>query len=163
MIKVFAMSDSGMISGESPAKAPIFVLAFAGWNDAGGASTRAVQSLIEKTIAKEIMFIDSEDYYDFSRERRLCSASVYGVDALYEIWSASPSTRKIGRGEAGPHATKFSPFNKILSSLTVMNITVDGVAKSHSICHSYHNSPAAVLYHSFHSPPWVKFFASDPK
>lgn len=69
MIKVFAMSDSGMVSNESSTKAPIFVLAFAGWNDAGGASTRAVRSLIEKTIAKEIMFIDSEDYYDFSRER----------------------------------------------------------------------------------------------
>jgi|TARA_B100001094_G_scaffold67749_1_gene63928 predicted ATP-grasp superfamily ATP-dependent carboligase len=69
MIKVFAMSDFGMVSGESSAKAPILILAFAGWNDAGGASTRAVRSLIEKTIAKKIMFIDSEDYYDFSRER----------------------------------------------------------------------------------------------
>ena len=54
---------------DSSAKAPIMVLAFAGWNDAGGASTWAIRSLIEKTIATEILTFDSEEFYDFSRER----------------------------------------------------------------------------------------------
>ena len=58
-----------MITDESSTKAPIMVLAFAGWNDAGGASTWAIRSLIEKTIATEIITFDSEGYYDFSRER----------------------------------------------------------------------------------------------
>ena len=63
------MSEFGMITDESSTKAPIMVIAFAGWNDAGGASTWAIRSLIEKTIATEILTFDSEDYYDFSRER----------------------------------------------------------------------------------------------
>ena len=63
------MSEFGMITDESSTKAPIMVLAFAGWNDAGGASTWAIRSLIEKTIATEIITFDSEGYYDFSRER----------------------------------------------------------------------------------------------
>ena len=54
---------------DSSTKAPIMVLAFAGWNDAGGASTWAIRSLIEKTIATEILTFDSEEFYDFSRER----------------------------------------------------------------------------------------------
>ena len=58
-----------MITEESSPKAPIMVIAFAGWNDAGGASTWAIRSLLEKTIATEILTFDSEDYYDFSRER----------------------------------------------------------------------------------------------
>ena len=63
------MSEFGMITEESSPKAPIMVIAFAGWNDAGGASTWAIRSLLEKTIATEILTFDSEGYYDFSRER----------------------------------------------------------------------------------------------
>ena len=63
------MSEFGMITDESSTKAPIMVIAFAGWNDAGGASTWAIRSLLEKTIATEILTFDSEGYYDFSRER----------------------------------------------------------------------------------------------
>ena len=63
------MSEFGMNIDDSTTKAPIMVLAFAGWNDAGGASTWAIRSLIEKTIATEILTFDSEEFYDFSRER----------------------------------------------------------------------------------------------
>ena len=63
------MSEFGVISEKSFTNAPIMVLAFAGWNDAGGASTWAIRSLIEKTIAKEVLTFDCEKYYDFSRER----------------------------------------------------------------------------------------------
>ena len=69
MIKVFSMSEFGMDIDDSSTKAPVMVIAFAGWNDAGGASTWAIRSLIEKTIATEILTFDSEEFYDFSRER----------------------------------------------------------------------------------------------
>ena len=69
MIKVLSMSEFGMNIDDSTTKAPIMVIAFAGWNDAGGASTWAIRSLIEKTIATEILTFDSEEFYDFSRER----------------------------------------------------------------------------------------------
>ena len=69
MIKVLSMSELGMNIDDSSTKAPIMVIAFAGWNDAGGASTWAIRSLIEKTIATEILTFDSEEFYDFSRER----------------------------------------------------------------------------------------------
>ena len=67
MIKVLSMSEFGMNIDDSSTKAPIMVIAFAGWNDAGGASTWAIRSLIEKTIATEILTFDSEEFYDFSR------------------------------------------------------------------------------------------------
>ena len=63
------MSEFGMDIDDSSTKAPIMILAFAGWNDAGGASTWAIRSLIEKTIATEILTFDSEEFYDFSKER----------------------------------------------------------------------------------------------
>ena len=69
MIKVLSMSEFGMNIDDSSTKEPIMVIAFAGWNDAGGASTWAIRSLIEKTIATEILTFDSEEFYDFSRER----------------------------------------------------------------------------------------------
>ncbi|MGB1677264.1 MAG: proteasome assembly chaperone family protein [Acidimicrobiales bacterium] len=63
------MSEFGMDIDDSSTKAPVMVIAFAGWNDAGGASTWAIRSLIEKTVATEILTFDSEEFYDFSRER----------------------------------------------------------------------------------------------
>ncbi|MEC7116396.1 MAG: PAC2 family protein [Actinomycetota bacterium] len=63
------MSEFGMDIDDSSTKAPVMVIAFAGWNDAGGASTWAIRSLIEKTIATEILTFDSEEFYDFSKER----------------------------------------------------------------------------------------------
>jgi|TARA_B100001939_G_scaffold74017_1_gene62102 predicted ATP-grasp superfamily ATP-dependent carboligase len=69
MIKVLSMSEFGMDIDDSSTKAPVMVIAFAGWNDAGGASTWAIRSLIEKTIATEVLTFDSEEFYDFSRER----------------------------------------------------------------------------------------------
>ena len=69
MIKVLSMSEFGMNIDDSSTKDPIMVIAFAGWNDAGGASTWAIRSLIEKTIATEILTFDPEEFYDFSRER----------------------------------------------------------------------------------------------
>ena len=63
------MSEFGMDIDDSSTKAPVMIIAFAGWNDAGGASTWAIRSLIEKTIATEILTFNPEEFYDFSTER----------------------------------------------------------------------------------------------
>ena len=65
MIKVLSMSEFGMNIDDSSTKAPIMVLAFAGWNDAGGASTWAIRSLIEKTIATEILTLIQKNFMTF--------------------------------------------------------------------------------------------------
>ncbi len=48
---------------------PVLVLAFAGWNDAGGAATHAVQFLIRRFQAKKFASLDPEEFYDFSTLR----------------------------------------------------------------------------------------------
>ena len=63
------MSDFETVGDDLPSNMPVMIVAFAGWNDAGGASTWAVRHLIEKTDAQSAETIDSENYYDFSRER----------------------------------------------------------------------------------------------
>ena len=59
------MSEFGTIIDKPSTKAPIMVLAFAGWNDAGGASTWAIRSLIEKTIATEILTLIQKNFMTF--------------------------------------------------------------------------------------------------
>ena len=48
---------------------PTLVAAFAGWSDAGGAATAAVQYLAERWRAPRIAEIEAEDFYDFTQLR----------------------------------------------------------------------------------------------
>lgn len=57
---------------------PVMVVAFAGWNDAGDASTTAVRYLSEQWDAEEIAEIDAEEFFDFT-ETRPCVELVDGV------------------------------------------------------------------------------------
>lgn len=50
-------------------RAPVLVVAFKGWNDAGEAATAAVDYLIDSFGATEIANIDPEEYYDFTAVR----------------------------------------------------------------------------------------------
>ena len=50
MIKVLSMSEFGMNIDDSSTKDPIMVIAFAGWNDAGGASTWAIQVSLKRLL-----------------------------------------------------------------------------------------------------------------
>lgn len=50
-------------------RAPILVLAFAGWSDAGAAATTAVRYLSDQLMAKKFAVIDPEEFYDFYRQR----------------------------------------------------------------------------------------------
>ena len=48
---------------------PIFVVAFEGWNDAGDASTIALEYLAREWGAERFATIDSEEFYDFTVTR----------------------------------------------------------------------------------------------
>ncbi len=48
---------------------PTLVTAFAGWSDAGAASTAAVQYLVERWHAEQLAEIDAEEFYDFTQLR----------------------------------------------------------------------------------------------
>ncbi len=48
---------------------PVMILAFSGWNDAGGAATAALTHLAEVFSAEMVSEIDSEDYVDFQVNR----------------------------------------------------------------------------------------------
>jgi proteasome assembly chaperone (PAC2) family protein len=56
--------------GERPhLDAPVLVLAFEGWNDAGDAATTAVRWLRDRWADEQLAEIDSEDFYDFTSTR----------------------------------------------------------------------------------------------
>ena len=48
---------------------PIMLAAFAGWSDAGGAATGAVQYLVDRWHAVRMADIEAEDFYDFTQLR----------------------------------------------------------------------------------------------
>ncbi|RMF92069.1 MAG: PAC2 family protein, partial [Nitrospinota bacterium] len=48
---------------------PILILAFAGWNDAGGAATTAAKFLSKHLDARKFASIDPEEFYDFTEQR----------------------------------------------------------------------------------------------
>jgi predicted ATP-grasp superfamily ATP-dependent carboligase len=48
---------------------PVFVAAFAGWNDAGDAATGAVRYLVDRYDATEFAHVDPEDFFDFTAAR----------------------------------------------------------------------------------------------
>ena len=48
---------------------PVLIVAFAGWNDAGGAATHAAQFLVQQLQARCFAGIDPEEFYNFSEVR----------------------------------------------------------------------------------------------
>ncbi len=50
---------------------PILILAFAGWNDAGGAATTAAKFLSQHLKARKFASIDPEEFYNFTEQRPL--------------------------------------------------------------------------------------------
>ena len=52
-------------------RAPVLVLAFSGWNDAGQAATTAVRYLAEQFNAAKLATIEPEEFYDFTVQRPL--------------------------------------------------------------------------------------------
>jgi proteasome assembly chaperone (PAC2) family protein len=66
---------------------PALVVAFAGWNDAGGAATHAAQFLVNRMQARRFASLDPEEFYNFSELR----PQVRLRDGLYRevIWPAN--------------------------------------------------------------------------
>lgn len=66
---------------------PVLIVAFAGWNDAGGAATHAAQFLVQQLRARQFAGIDPEEFYNFSELR----PQVRLRDGLYReiIWPAN--------------------------------------------------------------------------
>src|SRR5215470_7531446 len=48
---------------------PVLIVAFAGWNDAGGAATHAAQFLVNRMQARRFASLDPEEFYNFSELR----------------------------------------------------------------------------------------------
>lgn len=48
---------------------PALIVAFAGWNDAGGAATHAAQFLVQRLQARRFASLDPEEFYNFSELR----------------------------------------------------------------------------------------------
>lgn len=57
---------------------PVMLAAFAGWNDAGDASTTAVRYLSEQWDSEQVAEIDAEEFFDFT-ETRPCVELVNGI------------------------------------------------------------------------------------
>lgn len=66
---------------------PALIVAFAGWNDAGGAATHAAQFLVQRLQARRFASLDPEEFYNFSELR----PQVRLRDGLYRevIWPAN--------------------------------------------------------------------------
>jgi proteasome assembly chaperone (PAC2) family protein len=66
---------------------PALIVAFAGWNDAGGAATHAAQFLVNRMQARRFASLDPEEFYNFSELR----PQVRLRDGLYRevIWPAN--------------------------------------------------------------------------
>ena len=58
---------------------PLFIVAFEGWNDAGDASTLALDYLARAWGAERIATIDAEDFYDFTVTRPHVSMGADGA------------------------------------------------------------------------------------
>ena len=61
------------LEGVPELRDPVLVSAFEGWNDAGDASTGAVEHLENVWEARPVAAIDPDDYYDFQVNRPLVS------------------------------------------------------------------------------------------
>jgi predicted ATP-grasp superfamily ATP-dependent carboligase len=57
------------VTSEPPVDAPIMIIAFEGWNDAGSAASAAVAYLAEQWDAEAFASIDPEEFFDFSTTR----------------------------------------------------------------------------------------------
>jgi proteasome assembly chaperone (PAC2) family protein len=66
---------------------PVLIVAFAGWNDAGGAATHAAQFLVQRLQARRFAGLDPEEFYNFTELR----PQVRLRDGLYReiIWPAN--------------------------------------------------------------------------
>lgn len=62
--------DDDLIFSETPElSAPVLVMAFKGWNDAGSSASHALEYLISQLSARKFCSMDPDHYYDFTQAR----------------------------------------------------------------------------------------------
>ncbi|GAA1803927.1 filament polymerization regulator ParJ [Nesterenkonia flava] len=85
-----ALLRSSAEEGSADARPTVMVLAFEGWNDAGGAASAAVRSVAQALGAELVQKLDDESYYDFQFSR----PKVVNVSGHREIvWPAAKILR----------------------------------------------------------------------
>jgi len=81
--------------GDPPAlRSPMLIAAFAGWNDAAGAATTALDVVAGSLDAEQIAELDPEDFYDFQVTRptiRLSDGQTREVDWPENVVLAAPA------------------------------------------------------------------------
>ena len=86
--------DHLLWEGETPVlRAPILVCAFAGWNDAAGAATAALEAVAASLDSEIVGRIDPEEFYDFQVNRptiRLAEGQARQVDWPANILLSAP-------------------------------------------------------------------------
>jgi predicted ATP-grasp superfamily ATP-dependent carboligase len=60
------VSSDVVFHTDAELRSPTLVLAYAGWSDAGEAATMAVRHLLEQLETRELAYIDTEEYFDFT-------------------------------------------------------------------------------------------------
>src|ERR671934_2126545 len=74
-------------------RAPALVAAFAGWNDAAGAASSALEAVAAALEAEPVARIDPEDFYDFQVNRptiRLAEGQARRVDWPTNVFLSAP-------------------------------------------------------------------------
>jgi hypothetical protein len=87
--------DHLLWEGETPVlRAPILVCAFAGWNDAAGAATAALEAVAASLDSEIVGRIDPEEFYDFQVNRptiRLVEGQTREIDWPQNVIVAAPA------------------------------------------------------------------------
>lgn len=82
-------------SSEETGRPTVMVLAFEGWNDAGGAASAAVRSIAHALDAELVEKLTEEEYYDFQFSR---PKIVHNGDHREILWPATTILRASPRG-----------------------------------------------------------------
>jgi hypothetical protein len=80
---------------ESPSRPTVMVLAFEGWNDAGGAASTAVRTVAQAFGAELVEKLTDEEYYDFQFSRPKIARNPTGREIIWPsttILHASPAS-----------------------------------------------------------------------
>ncbi|MCX7616683.1 PAC2 family protein [Tepidiforma sp.] len=80
-------------------RAPVFICAFAGWNDAASAATNAARFIVRRFGARKFGAFDPEPFFDFREVRPHVQVTVRGEREI--TWP--PNDVHFARNPTGPH------------------------------------------------------------
>lgn len=89
------LNEIAETNGETPGRPRVMVLAFEGWNDAGGAASAAVRTLAQAFSAEMVEKLTDEEFYDFQFSRPKVVRNPNGREIIWPsttIMRAAPET-----------------------------------------------------------------------